>query len=179
MATCIVCEQRFGYIELTRGVCRQCRDKEERAAKAQVSTDFRRMIASGTIKDWAEVPSDIIDEVGADIIVTTTYSVPDRRVEEIISIVTAEVALGMHIFKDIANSFRDVFGGRSATMQSSLRQARENCITELKREALRLSADAILAVDLDYSEFTSPSVQGGMLFVVASGTAVRLAPPGQ
>ena len=44
-------------------------------------------------------------------------------------------------------------------------------LTELKQEAFDLGADGVLAVDLDYQEFSG---QGkGMLFLVASGTAVK------
>jgi uncharacterized protein YbjQ (UPF0145 family) len=64
----------------------------------------------------------------------------------------------------------DIIGGRSATMQNELRKARETCIANLKLEADRIGANAVIGVDLDYSE-----VSGGgksMLFLVASGTAV-------
>ena len=78
----------------------------------------------------------------------------------------------MNIFHDIATSFSDVFGGRSESVQHFLRKARRMCVKELKREAAALSADAVIGVDLSYSEFTG----GGksMLFLFASGTAVRL-----
>ena len=68
----------------------------------------------------------------------------------------------------------DVFGGRSEAVQGTLRRARQTCLTELKKEAAAIGADAVIAVDLDYSEFSG----GGksMLFLVASGTAVKLKP---
>ena len=47
---------------------------------------------------------------------------------------------------------------------------RETCLSELKVEADQLGANAVIGVDLDYSEISG----GGksMLFLVASGTAV-------
>lgn len=91
---------------------------------------------------------------------------------ERLGIVAAEVVIGMHIFRDIGAAFRDVFGGRSGTMQNGLKDLRESALKELKLEAAKLGADAVVAVDLDYSEISG----GGknMLFLVASGTAVRL-----
>jgi uncharacterized protein YbjQ (UPF0145 family) len=86
--------------------------------------------------------------------------------------VSAEVVIGMHLFKDIAAAFRDTFGGRSKMMQDGLRDARKTAMTELRREALEIGADAVVGVKLDYSEISG----GGksMLFLVASGTAVTL-----
>ena len=47
-------------------------------------------------------------------------------------------------------------------------------MSELKKEADNIGANAVIAVDLDYSEISG----GGksMLFLVASGTAVKVEP---
>lgn len=110
-----------------------------------------------------------------EIILTTSIDVPDRKIESVVSIVAAEAALGMNIFRDIANNWRDFVGGRANSSQKSLREARLACLDELKREAAAVGADAVIAVDLDYNEL-STSGSGGILFVAASGTAVKLAP---
>ncbi|QKK18652.1 YbjQ family protein [Rhizobium indicum] len=111
----------------------------------------------------------------AAIVLTTSIDVPNRKVESVISIIAAEAALGMNIFRDIANNWRDFVGGRSNSSQKSLREARLACLEELRREAAAVGADAVIAVDLDYNEL-STSGSGGILFVAASGTAVKLAP---
>ncbi|MBY5614111.1 YbjQ family protein [Rhizobium leguminosarum] len=111
----------------------------------------------------------------AAIVLTTSIDVPNRKVESVISIIAAEAALGMNIFRDIANNWRDFVGGRSNSSQKSLREARLACLDELRREAAAVGADAVIAVDLDYNEL-STSGSGGILFVAASGTAVKLAP---
>ena len=67
---------------------------------------------------------------------------------------------------------RDIAGGRSAGYERSLRQARETAIGEMVAEAEHLGADAVIGVDADYESIQI--VQGGMLMVRASGTAVRL-----
>ncbi|HED38081.1 MAG TPA: YbjQ family protein [Ignavibacteria bacterium] len=109
-----------------------------------------------------------VDEV----IVTTTPMIPGVQVDAIIEIITAEVAFGMNVFKDIFAKVKDVTGGRSKATQNILRDARKQAIFELKKEALKVGADAVVSVDLDYSEFSG----GGksMLFIIASGTAVKL-----
>lgn len=109
------------------------------------------------------------------IIITTSIDVPRREIDHVISIVSAEVAVGVNVLRDIANSWRDVFGGRSASSQNVLREARTACLDELKREAHALGADAIIAVSLNYNEISASGSGGGILFVAANGTAVRLA----
>ncbi|WP_411037066.1 heavy metal-binding domain-containing protein [Shinella sp. BYT-45] len=109
-----------------------------------------------------------------DLILTTSINVPKREIEAILGIVATEVALGMSIFRDIANSWRDFIGGRSATSEQSLNEARVACLNKLKAEAAALGAHAVIAVDLNYSEISTSS--GGILLIAASGTAVTLAP---
>ena len=80
----------------------------------------------------------------------------------------------MNIFRDFFASVSDIFGGRSGATQKVLRDARRTVLAELKREALTVGADAVIGVDLDYSEFSGK--MKSMLFLVASGTAVKLKP---
>ena len=106
------------------------------------------------------------------VIVTTTPSLDGYRVTKVIDVISAECVFGMNIFKDFFTGLTDFFGGRSETSQKVLKDARQLCIRELKTEAYRVGANAVIGVNLDYSEF---SVQGkSMLFLVASGTAVVL-----
>ena len=106
------------------------------------------------------------------IVLTTADSVPRREITEVVEIVSAEVAVGMNIFKDILSAVRDVVGGRAGAVQGTLRDLRGQALEELRQEASRVGADAVVGVDLDYSEFSG----GGRsrLFMVANGTAVRL-----
>ena len=80
----------------------------------------------------------------------------------------------MNMFRDMFAGLRDIFGGRSDASQKILRDARKTCLLELKKEAYMIDANAVIAVDLDYSEMSG----GGksMLFLVASGTAVKVEP---
>ncbi len=105
-------------------------------------------------------------------VLTTAPTVANQTIDRELKILTAECAFGINIFRDFFTSITDVVGGRSNSMQNVLRDARENCLTELKKEAIEAGADAVIGVDLDYQEFSG----GGksMLFLVASGTAVTL-----
>ena len=102
---------------------------------------------------------------------TTTPHYPNLEIEEVKGVITSECVFGMNVFKDFFAGITDFFGGRSKASQSVLRDARETCLNELKKEAYAIGADGVIGIDLDYSEISG----GGksMLFLVASGTAVK------
>jgi uncharacterized protein YbjQ (UPF0145 family) len=102
-------------------------------------------------------------------VMLTTETAPNLPIVERIEIVTAEVAYGMHIFKDLFASVRDIVGGRSKAVQNTMRDARRAALYELKKEAYEVGANAVVGVDLDYVELSST---GSMVMLVASGTAV-------
>ena len=105
-------------------------------------------------------------------VILTTESNSNFQIIKRFEIITAECAFGMNIFKDFFAGMSDFFGGRNKSTQGVLKDARKTVLYELKKEAHLLGANAVIGVDLDYSEFSG----GGksMLFVVASGTAVIL-----
>lgn len=125
-------------------------------------------------KQYDELPTEVIDELAKDLIVTTEFSMAEYRVTQRIEVITAECVFGMNLFKDFFAGIRDIFGGRSSSSQKVLRDARRTCLTELRREALIVGANAIVGVDLDYSEISGDGKS--MLFVVVSGTAVTVEP---
>lgn len=106
--------------------------------------------------------------------ITTTPQLEGYRVTQTLDIITAEYVGGMNIFRDILVEVRDIVGGRSGTLQNELRKARKICMANLKAEADDLGANAVIGVDLDYSEISGDGIGGGksMLLLVASGTAV-------
>lgn len=112
------------------------------------------------------------EQAAKDIKLSTIPEIPGTSVSEVLEIVTAECVFGMGVFKDFFTGMSDFFGGRSQTTQEILRSARKTCLNELKIEAAKVGGNAVIGVRLDYSEFSG---QGkSMLFLVASGTAVKI-----
>ena len=163
MAVCEMCGRKTSWLDpfASGKYCGACWPKVRAAEDA---ADRERIDASQAGRTAIEAE--------AARIILTTETAHNLPVSERLDIVTAEVIVGMHLFKDIASAFRDTFGGRSKVMQDGLRQARKTALDELRLEAHALGADAVVGVDLDYSEISG----GGksMLFLVASGTAVKL-----
>ena len=104
------------------------------------------------------------------IILTTTNGVDGKQASQYLGIVTGETIIGANIFKDFFAGIRDIVGGRSGSYEKVLREAKDTALAEMTDAALRLGADAIIGIDLDYE---TVGANGGMLMVTASGTAVR------
>jgi len=109
-------------------------------------------------------------------VMTTTPTVGGREIVSVIGLVAADIAFGMNLFKDIATGWRDVVGGRAKAVQKVIADSRVAALQELEEEARRVDADAVVGIDLDFTEFSSGVVSGGMILVLATGTAVKLRP---
>ncbi len=103
-------------------------------------------------------------------IVLTTPTIEGKKIVKYIGLVSGEAIMGANIFKDIFAGIRDIVGGRSASYEGELREAKDIAIAEMKRQAKDLGGNAIIAVDLDYETIGSGGTN--MLMVCASGTAI-------
>lgn len=104
-------------------------------------------------------------------IMTTTPTIEGRPIQQYMGIVTAETIIGANVIKDIFAGLRDFFGGRSATYERVLQDAKNAAMQELLQKAQALGASAVVGIDLD---FETIGANGSMLMVIASGTAVRI-----
>jgi uncharacterized protein YbjQ (UPF0145 family) len=104
-------------------------------------------------------------------IITTTNTIEGRRITAYHGVVTGQTIMGANIFRDIFASIRDIVGGRSASYERVLRDARDEALKELQDEARGRGANAVIGVDLDYGALGSGE---SMLMVSASGTAVTI-----
>ena len=104
-------------------------------------------------------------------VLSTTNGIDGKPAKEYLGIVTGETIIGANIFKDFFAGIRDIVGGRSGSYEKVLREAKDTALKEMTDEAMRLGADAVIGIDLDYETVGST---GGMLMVTASGTAVKL-----
>ena len=105
-------------------------------------------------------------------ILTTTPSVEGRTVSEYRGVVFGEVISGVNFLRDLKASIRNIVGGRSGCYEEELIKARTQAMDEMAERAIRLGADAVVGIDIDYEVLGE---NNGMLMVTASGTAVKLA----
>ena len=100
---------------------------------------------------------------------TTTPHLEGHPVTQYLGIVTGESIIGANIFRDLFASVRDIVGGRSASYEKVLADARTTALREMEEVATAHGANAVIGVDLDYEVLGAGN---GMLMVTASGTAV-------
>ncbi len=103
-----------------------------------------------------------------DITVTTTSNLEGRDVSAYIGIVAAEVVLATELIKEPARGILARFRRSPASVGSSLTEARDAALREMKSRAAAKGADAVIGVSLGHQ------VVNSMLLVTATGTAVRL-----
>jgi UPF0145 protein vpar_0009 len=102
-------------------------------------------------------------------IITTTFHIENKPVQEYKGIVFGEVVEGRNFVKDFMSGIRDIVGGRSGSYEDSLMSARRAALDEMSQRASKLGANAIIGVSFQYS---TVGAQNGMLMITCSGTAV-------
>jgi len=102
-------------------------------------------------------------------ILTTTPTIQGRNITEYKGVVHGEVIYGVNFLKDITAAVRNFIGGRSHNYEEELSAAREEAMNELRERAMRMGANAVVGIDIDYEVL---GADNGMLMVTASGTAV-------
>jgi uncharacterized protein YbjQ (UPF0145 family) len=102
-------------------------------------------------------------------LLSTTSILEGKPVSRYLGVVTGEAIIGANIFRDMFASVRDIVGGRSATYEKGLAEAREVAMREMQQRATELGANAVIGIDVDYEVLGQTN---GMLMVSVSGTAV-------
>ena len=64
-------------------------------------------------------------------LMTTTSVLEGRPVSRYLGIVTGEAIIGANVFRDMFAAVRDIVGGRSATYEKALAEARDVALAEM------------------------------------------------
>ena len=102
-------------------------------------------------------------------ILSTTPQIDGCPIREYKGVVTGEMIIGANFLKDIFAGIRDIVGGRSASYEKVLREAKETSMQEMMQRAHEMGANAIVGIDIDYETIGEGN---SMLMVATSGTAV-------
>jgi uncharacterized protein YbjQ (UPF0145 family) len=105
------------------------------------------------------------------VIVTTTPKVDGHYVAEYLGIESVEFVIGTAIFSEMSSSFADLIGARSSAFEKKLQDAKKQAMGALKFLAAEKGANAVIGIDIDYTEFS-----GNRVALIINGTLVKLAP---
>lgn len=103
--------------------------------------------------------------------ITSGFNFEDQGIAAYLGFASAEVVLGTGVLRGIRADFANFFGAESEAFRRKLTEAKEVAFRRLRRQVVEMGGNAIIGVDLDYTMFGAD-----LIGVIASGTAVRLAP---
>ena len=105
-----------------------------------------------------------------DVQIFTTPILDGIKIKEYKGVVIVRNVRAVNIVRDFFTSFRDIFGGRSASYQEVMKLMQDDVIAEAKQEARRLGGNAIVGFALDYDNVGSKNKS--LVMASARGTAV-------
>lgn len=98
---------------------------------------------------------------------TTGFDFAGYSITEYKGVIFSESVLGTGAFSELSASFSDLLGTKSNAFMKKLSQARDYAMLELKKNAYRVGANAIIGISLEYTTFAS-----NLIGIAARGTAV-------
>ncbi len=103
-------------------------------------------------------------------IITTTKNVEGRSITKYLGLVAGETIMPEKLAREIIHGVADAEGEDKARYKKQMTDIRLSAIGEMIAKAEGMKADAIVAINFDYS-----LLMDGMLMIFVSGTAVKLA----
>lgn len=110
-----------------------------------------------------------LTKLAQSVIVTTTPGIDGQRVLRYLGIESVEFVIGTGLFSEITTEWQDFFGQRSSAFETKLQQAKTTAIQTMRMRAAAKGANAVVAVDLDYTEFS-----GNRIGLMLNGTLVEV-----
>jgi uncharacterized protein YbjQ (UPF0145 family) len=102
-------------------------------------------------------------------IITTTATIPNKEITEVIGIVRGNTIRAKHIGKDILAGLRTIVGGEIKEYVEAMSEAREQAMERMIQDATEQGADAVVNV-----RFATSQVMTGAAELLVYGTAVKL-----
>lgn len=102
-------------------------------------------------------------------ILSTTHSVPNREISEILGIARGSTVRSRNIGRDIMAGLKNIVGGEIEEYTQLQAYAREQALERMVEDARKLNADAVVGILI-----TTAMVTSGAAEILAYGTAVKL-----
>jgi len=102
-------------------------------------------------------------------ILSTTDSIPNKEITEILGVARGSTVRARNIGRDIFAGLKNIIGGEIEEYTKLQAQSREQALQRMTTDAMRMNADAILNIRL-----TTSMVMQGASEILAYGTAVKL-----
>ncbi len=153
--TCMDCGAKHGLsavltMDLTNGkyVCHACLEKKRN-------------------EKW--IQDQKFKEASDKVMITTTNHIECHMVDQYLGIESVEFVIGTGFFSEVTTNWQDFFGSRSTAFEQKLQAGKQAAFEMLKGLAVRKGANAIIGIDLDYTEFS-----GNRIGLIINGTLVHV-----
>ncbi|MFO8008433.1 MAG: heavy metal-binding domain-containing protein [Candidatus Brocadiia bacterium] len=112
-------------------------------------------------------------ETGFDrFMMVTTPILQGVEIEEYLGPVIVRDVRAINVIRDFFTRFRDFFGGRSGAYQEVLDDMFHDLLTEMRRQAEDMGADAVVGLRVDFESVGAKRTS--LVMGVVQGTAVRI-----
>lgn len=102
-------------------------------------------------------------------IITTTDTVPNKEVVEILGIARGSTVRARNIGRDIFAGLKNIVGGEISEYTRLQAESREQAMQRMKDDARKMGADAVINVRM-----TTAMIIQGTAEILSYGTAVKL-----
>ena len=102
-------------------------------------------------------------------ILSTTESIPNREINEVLGIARGSTVRTRNVARDIVAQIKNIIGGEIEEYTKLQAQAREQALSRMIANGKALNADAIINVRI-----TTSMIMQGCSEIMAYGTAVKL-----
>jgi len=102
-------------------------------------------------------------------IITTTETIPNKEIEQILGIARGSTVRARNIGNDIMASFKSIVGGEVEEYTKLQAESREQALSRMLKDAERMGANAVVGVRI-----TSSTVMQSASEILAYGTAVKI-----
>ena len=126
---------------------------------AQVGVALMVVIAAVEVNEMKETK----------MIITTTETVPNKEVTEVLGVVTGNIVQSKHIGRDVMAGLKTIVGGEIRGYTEMLTESRNIAIERIIAAAEEKGADAVIGM-----RFTTSSVMERSAEIMVFGTAVKL-----
>lgn len=100
-------------------------------------------------------------------IIVTTNDIQDKKITSVKGLVQGSTVKAKHVGRDIGASFKTLVGGEITGYSDLMKEAREEAVQRMIKEAENLGANAIIGM-----RYQTAQVMASAAEVIAYGTAV-------
>jgi uncharacterized protein YbjQ (UPF0145 family) len=167
--TCARCGAKQGFLgvlntDITGGKPYYCMDCEYKVSQEKEQAEAEARARRAQLHREAKAKATTV-------ILTSTHRIDGHRVVSYLGIESVEIVIGTGVFSEFTGEIADFFGRRSTAFETKLAKAKEFAMEALKLKAAEKGANAVVGIDMDYTEFS-----GNRIALIVNGTLVAIAP---